>query len=106
MSSMHSSAYLRIFRRLMVLCKEFGLTDKERHEYASMMLHREVKTFSGLPAEDVMILLTGFNGYFLLHHLWLEQFDHCTLRQVLGVDPVSPDLEAMGVAHGVAALEE
>lgn len=83
---------LRWRRKLMVLAREFGMTDEERWGYASMMLGRDVTTWSaqtaanhnGLSMEDVALLIAGFNGYFLLQMLWLEELPYRLVREILG----------------------
>lgn len=53
-------------RKLMMLCKEIGLTRDERHELASYMLRRDVTTYSGLDDTQISRLLDAAEGYQLI----------------------------------------
>lgn len=58
------------YRKLMqVLKREIGLTDEERYELATILLRRDITSYSQLTDEQVNRLLDAAEGYEKIKHL-------------------------------------
>lgn len=56
-------------RKLLMVAREIGLTDQERHELASYLLRRNISTWSKLEDEQVWRLLDALEGFELVSSL-------------------------------------
>lgn len=61
-----SSAQLR---KVMAMCREMGLDDDQRHEFASAVLGVRVETFAGMDAVSACLLIDALNGYHAVEFL-------------------------------------
>lgn len=64
-------------RKLMMLTKRLRLDRQERLDLSSVILCRDITTWSGLPDTDVVRLLDAYEGYLLLTEIARQKGRHC-----------------------------